>query len=117
MSVRSLILFPDRGLSQPCEVVQEFGVALKNLLDDLRDTLYAGPGVGLAAPQIGVHRRVSFLDIHRGKKGKAGSSPKERGAYFIVNPVLLSGRGIQTPREGCLSIPDLLANVRRYQAV
>jgi len=71
------------------------------------------PGVGLAAPQIGVNARVSVIDVGRVlQKRKIESS--YNGSLVIVNPRMLAARGAQTPREGCLSVPDLLANVRRY---
>ncbi len=110
MSVRKIVLFPDQTLSQPCENVVDFGVPLKNLIADLKDTLYSTPGVGLAAPQIGISKRVSVIHI-KPKKNEG------RGFYAIVNPILLLGQGIQIPREGCLSVPDLLANIRRYEKV
>lgn len=113
MSVRKLVYFPDKRLHASCQNVIDFGAGLAALISDLKDTLYAGPGVGLAAPQIGVNQRVSFIDISR-KKGKP---PQAHDGYVIVNPILLKGEGVQLPREGCLSVPDLLANVRRYQKV
>jgi peptide deformylase len=109
MPVRPLVLFPSSSLNVPCEKVQDFGPALSALLADLADTLYAGPGVGLAAPQIGVSLQASLINIKR----KSGPS----AGYYIVNPILEGGEGIQIPREGCLSVPDLLANVRRFAKV
>ena len=79
------------------------------------DTLRSTPGVGLAAPQIGVMERVSVIDFSRMKK-KLKPAPCQ-DVRVLINPILLSGSGIQVPREGCLSIPDLLANVRRYEEV
>jgi peptide deformylase len=63
----------------------------------------------LAAPQIGISRRVAVVDVSK--------KEKKHGAFVMINPILLHGEGLQIPREGCLSVPDLLANVRRYQTV
>ena len=72
------------------------------------------PGVGLAAPQIGVQKRVSVIDIGRVKK--RGSS-SYNGPLVLINPKFIEGRGEQIPREGCLSVPDLLANIQRFETV
>src|SRR5262245_41159583 len=103
MAVRSIRLFPDRILSQPGRTVQDFGENLARLITDLVDTLHASPGVGLAAPQIGVSERVSVIDVRRVKRKPA---PASQGQIILINPILLRGRGVQVPREGCLSVPE-----------
>ncbi len=116
MPARSIRLFPDDILSTPCQSVTSFDSELKSLVADLWETMRASPGVGLAAPQIGVSLRVSVIDVGRvTMKRKIDSS--YGGPIVIVNPKVLEGDGAQTPREGCLSVPDLLANVRRHQRV
>ena len=115
MAVRALRLFPDPVLSQPSRPVRDVGAALLDLVRDLWDTLRASPGVGLAAPQIGVSLRVSVIDLRLARRLPKGST--NHGEIVLINPVLLEGEGSQVPREGCLSVPDLLANVRRFQAV
>lgn len=114
MAVRSIRLFPDPCLSVLCLPVTDFGPSLAKLIDDLTDTMAASPGVGLAAPQIGVSLRVSV--INAGRYGKKGNST-DHGPIVLINPQLLEGHGNQIPREGCLSVPDLLANVQRYDTV
>ena len=114
MAVRPIRLFPDPCLSQVSSTVRHFDASLSKLIEDLKDTMAASPGVGLAAPQIGVLERVSV--IHAGRfKLNPGST--NHGMVVLINPRLMEGQGIQVPREGCLSVPDLLANVRRYAAV
>lgn len=112
MAVRSLRIFPDPILSKPSEPIHLFNETLEQLIDDLADTMRASPGVGLAAPQIGVLKRVSVIDVSRFKKNQAS-----QGFIVLINPRLLKGEGEQVPREGCLSVPDFLADVKRYQAV
>lgn len=116
MAVRSIRFFPDDVLSTPSSPVDAFDDALRALVEDLWDTLRASPGVGLAAPQIGVSLRVSVIDVGRVVKNRKVDS-SYRGPFVIVNPAIISTDGVQTPREGCLSVPDLLANVRRHQSV
>lgn len=114
MAVRPIRLFPDPCLFQRCAPVLNFDRALLNVIVDLMDTMKASPGVGLAAPQIGVLERVSVIDAGRAKR-KTSSS--DNGPVVLINPKLIEGHGTQIPREGCLSVPDLLANVRRYETV
>ncbi len=78
------------------------------------DTMYASPGVGLAAPQIGVLQRVSVIDVSRIKRK---DNNQNHGLIILINPRFVATAGTQTPREGCLSVPDLLANVHRYADV
>jgi len=114
MTVKKILLFPDPLLSQPCAPIQNFDSSLTALIEDLFDSLAASPGVGLAAPQIGVPKQVSVIDLGR-KKG--GSSPRNSSSgqkLVLINPTLTHGSGVQIPREGCLSVPDLLANVKRF---
>lgn len=114
MTVRPILLFPDRRLTTPAQPVKPVDRATMALVDDLRDTLYASPGVGLAAPQIGVGKRASVVDVTRGKRKPAGT---RSGLVVLLNPELLEGKGEQRPREGCLSVPDWLGNVRRFETV
>jgi peptide deformylase len=116
MSVRRIRLFPDNVLSTPCRSVLSFDAELQSVVRDLWDTMRASPGVGLAAPQIGIPLRVSVIDIGPLRRQRKMDSSYS-GAIVIVNPRILWGAGFQTPREGCLSVPDLLANVRRHQEV
>lgn len=117
MTIRPLVLFPDDRLSVPCKPVVHFDESLKSLIRDLKDTMYASPGVGLAAPQIGIQQQVSVIDTARANRGKPHLPSESHGFLVLINPVLLSTSGSQTPREGCLSIPDWLANVQRYEKV
>jgi len=109
MAIQPLRHFPDAILSKTCKAVETFDHRLTELIEDLWDTLYHSPGVGLAAPQIGVLLQASVIDIKR--------SARSKKQIVLINPVLLKGEGLQIPREGCLSVPDWLANVRRFKTV
>ena len=114
MAVRTLRLFPDPVLLQPCALVDLNDAGLPGLISDLTDTLAASPGVGLAAPQIGVGKQVSVIDV---SKLKRKPSVPNHGFVLVLNAEILKGEGEQIPREGCLSVPDLLANVKRFERV
>lgn len=117
MAVRPIVLFPSEKLTTPCEEIKYFDESLKSLIVDLIETLHHSPGVGLAAPQIGVLKKVSVIDIRLLKQKKSKAPLINHGQIILVNPVLRSGEGEQIPREGCLSIPEFLGNVRRFNKV
>lgn len=108
MAVREIVLFPDPILKTVCLPVDMTDPELPELVQDLIDTVKASPGVGVAAPQIGVAKRAIAVDI----------SPKPgNGLIILLNPEVVSSGNPKTGREGCLSIPDFTANVRRPQEI
>ncbi|GAB4171821.1 MAG: peptide deformylase [Geothermobacteraceae bacterium] len=99
---------PDPVLKQVAEPVTSFDDDLRKLAEDMLETMYAAPGVGLAAPQVGVSRRLIVLDC----------GPKEqRQPIVAVNPVILDGEGSCCEEEGCLSVPGYYARVERREKV
>lgn len=114
MPARPVLLVPDARLKQACARVEVFDDALRALICDLEDTRAASPGcVGIAAPQIGAMLRVAIVDISGHKKHGAES----QGYQVLVNPKLVESEGGSIGREGCLSLPDFTANVRRFERV
>lgn len=114
MAIRPVLLVPDARLKQPCAPVEKFDDELRDLVRDLEDTMAVGPGaVGIAASQIGVMSSVAIVDTssHR-KHGK-----DSQGRFVLVNPVITRSEGERVGREGCLSLPDFTANVRRAEYV
>ncbi len=107
MAVRQILHFPDPLLKQKSEPVTVFDEELKQLTEDMIETMYDAPGVGLAAPQIGVLKRVIILDC----------SAKDDPADLIVaiNPEIVGGEGESCEEEGCLSVPGYYASVNRYR--
>lgn len=103
--IRDLVIYPDDRLTSPCVPVTAFNRSLRNLVDDLFQTMYAYDGIGLAAPQIGDGRRVFVMDVRPGKKPYRPMS--------FINPELLSMSGEDEDVEGCLSAPGLALTVRR----
>jgi len=92
-------------LQRPAQPVETFDAALGQLIDDMIDTMYAAPGVGLAAPQVGVPLRVCVIDLSVGKRGGE--------LLTLVNPEFVSREGMQLEDEGCLSVPGFTASVPR----
>lgn len=112
--VRDVILVPDPRLKTPCAPVEEFGDELRRVVQDLEDTMRAGVGsVGIAAPQIGDMVRVAVVDTSSHRKFGADS----QGFFALVNPCIIEREGDSIGREGCMSLPDFTANVRRATRV
>ena len=109
MAVRPIVLYPDPILKRVCREVDWRSEEVQNVAQDLVDTLRQGPGVGVAAPQIGFDLRMFVVDV----------TPKHpgHGLLVLLNPQLLGNEGQVTGREGCLSIPDYTANVTRHSKI
>lgn len=109
MAVRDVLLYPDPVLKRVCAPAPR-GAELDRVIEDLTDTMRASPGcVGIAAPQIGYELRVAVIDITGHRKAPESA----HGFVALVDPVIVSRSGSEVGREGCLSIPQLTANVRR----
>ena len=105
MALLEIVKYGEPVLETPGEPVTEFDAGLKRLVADMFETMYASRGVGLAAPQVGVSRRLFVMDC------SGGGDPEARVA--LVNPVVLSVEGEQTGDEGCLSFPGIFFAVKR----
>lgn len=105
MAVREILSFDHPALRQKSRKVPRVDTSIVRLLDDLAETMYAAPGAGLAANQIGVTLRVCVV------KGD------DNQHYALVNPVLVKGEGSQVGYEGCLSLPGWVGEVERYESV
>lgn len=106
MTIKPLIFLPDPILRQPSLKVERFDAELRRFADDMLETMYDAPGIGLAAVQVGEPRRLLVLDL----AGK-DEDPKPQ---VIINPEILStGDDVSVYEEGCLSIPDYYAEVER----
>jgi peptide deformylase len=109
MALLSIRLWPDPVLRARSTEVEVFDEDLARLASDMVATMYAAPGVGLAAPQVGVGKRLAVVDISVGREpGKV---------RVLVNPRILESSGSQVDNEGCLSIPDFTERVERPERV
>lgn len=105
MAIRKIVQYPDPILKRQARTVKKFNERLHKLLDDMAETMYDAPGVGLAAPQVGISKRVLVVDVGE-------------GLFEIVNPEIVEKSGEQiSPPEGCLSIQGLLGEVRRAKKI
>ena len=109
--IKKIITYPNPVLIKKAAVVTEFDEALKELIDDMIDTMFDAPGAGLAANQIGVCKRVVVINTSEKEKDA------DRQAIALINPEILHGEGSQTDVEGCLSIIDYSTKVERFMKV
>ncbi len=111
--IREVLRYPDRRLKLVAAPVGTPGPAIRRLADDMLDTAASYPRtVGIAAPQIGALWRVAYVDCTGHKK-----VPDPHGPLWLVDPVVLEAEGDEIGREGCLSLPDITANVGRATRV
>jgi peptide deformylase len=110
MAIRPILVAPDPRLKQVSEPVKRVDDALRALMDDMLATMYAAPGIGLAAIQIGVPRRIIVMDL-----AHEGEPPDPR--YFVNPEILWTAEETASAQEGCLSVPDLYEEVERPKSV
>jgi peptide deformylase len=103
--LRPIVRYGAPGLQTKAAPVTRFDDGLQQLIDDMIQTMYAAPGIGLAAPQVGVPLRVCVIDLSAGKQGGE--------LITLVNPEFLEREGMQLEDEGCLSVPGFTATVAR----
>src|SRR5918993_1290071 len=105
--LRQIVRYGDAALHQPAKPVDVITPEIQTLLDDMVQTMYAAPGIGLAAPQVGVPLRIFVVDLSAGRDPAA--------LIIMINPVFVERDGLQLEEEGCLSIPGFTATVPRPQ--
>ncbi len=105
--MREILTFPDPRLKEKSKPVAEVTDSIRELMDEMLEIMYEAPGIGLAAPQINVHKRIVVIDITEEK-----NSP-----MFFVNPEIITSSGEEEMEEGCLSVPEYTAIVHRPSKV
>ncbi len=106
MAIREILTVPNPVLKQVSTPVEAVDDAMRALMDDMLETMYAAPGIGLAAVQVGVPKRIIVMDLAR-----TGEPPAPR--YFVNPEILWSAEETQPHEEGCLSVPDIYEEVER----
>ncbi|MBE5945572.1 MAG: peptide deformylase [Lachnospiraceae bacterium] len=101
MAIRKIRVDGDDVLRKVCKPVDKMTGRIATLIDDMYDTMYEANGVGLAAPQVGILKRIVVIDVCDGE------------AYTLINPVIVEADGEQVGDEGCLSLPGLIGTVKR----
>ena len=107
MAILKILRYPDKRLHTIAKPVQAVTAATRKLISDMAETMYAAPGVGLAATQVDVHEQIIVIDI----------SETHDKLLVLINPEILSGSGDIEREEGCLSVPGIYENVRRAEQV
>ena len=109
MAILPIRIYPDPVLRVQCPQVDEFNGKLEQLAADMIETMHAAPGIGLAAPQVGVETRLAVVDVSVGEI--------EKELHVLVNPELLEEHGQTIDVEGCLSIPEVTDKVSRPEKI
>jgi peptide deformylase len=107
MALLDILTFPDARLRRTAEPVQQVDDQTRSLIDDMFETMYAAPGIGLAATQVNVQRRVIVIDV----------SDDRSQPLCLINPEILERTGVEEMDEGCLSVPGFFETVQRAERV
>ena len=107
MPLLDILLYPDPRLRKQAKPVKQVTEDIRQLIDDMAETMYAAPGIGLAATQVNVHQRILVIDI----------SEERNNLQVFINPIIDSGQGEAETEEGCLSLPGIRAPVIRLESI
>lgn len=107
MTILDILHYPDKRLRKVAKPVAKVDGKIKKLVEDMFETMYEAPGIGLAATQVDVHQQVIVIDV----------SPDKDQPLCLINPEILSEEGVEKCDEGCLSVPDIYEAVERAEKV
>ena len=107
VSTLAILEFPDKRLRKQAKKVTEIDKTIKNLVDDMFETMYEAKGVGLAATQVNIHRRIIVIDV----------SEEKDEPLCLINPKIISEEGEEESEEGCLSVPNFFETVSRAEII
>ena len=107
MATLEILHYPDKRLRTVAEPVDVVNDSIRSLVDDMLETMYAAPGIGLAATQVNVHKRVLVMDL----------SEDKNEPLCLINPEIINSEGVEQTEEGCLSVPDIYETVERAERV
>jgi peptide deformylase len=107
MAILEILQYPDPRLAHPAQRVEKIDDATRRLIDDMIETMYAAPGVGLAATQVDVHKQIVVIDV----------SEDRSDLRVFINPEVTRREGVAVNQEGCLSVPGIYDNVERAESV
>ena len=105
MALLDILIYPDQRLHKKAQAVENVDERIQKLIDDMSETMYEAPGIGLAAPQVNVLERVIVVDISESKDS----------LIVMVNPEIISSGGLAEHEEGCLSVPGIYAPVNQLR--
>ena len=107
MAILEILQYPDPRLNTPAQRVEKIDAPTRKLIDDMIETMYAAPGIGLAATQVDVHKQIIVIDV----------SEDRSDVRVFINPEITRREGLATNQEGCLSVPGIYDNVERADSV
>ena len=110
MTQLTIVTYPDKFLKQPTRPVENIDGVLQAAIDDMGETMYAAPGIGLAAIQVGWNKSLLIFDV--------APPDEDRSLHVLINPKIIASEGqVLSSDEGCLSVPDFRADVKRAEKV
>jgi peptide deformylase len=110
MAILKIVTYPDKFLSEPTQPVENIDGNIQDLIENMAETMYMEPGIGLAAIQVGINKSLLVYDI--------SAKDEKRSLHVLINPRIISSEGsILSEGEGCLSVPDFRADVKRSAAI
>lgn len=109
MALREILVWPDECLKKKAEEIKDIDLHIVTLAEDMTQTMYAAPGVGLAAPQVGISKQLIVLNL----QAKTGTG----NLMVIINPRIVAGDGKDTEMEMCLSVPNVSVDITRHSRV
>ena len=107
MAILEILQYPDPRLNLPAQRVEKIDAPTRKLIDDMVETMYAAPGIGLAASQVDVHKQIIVIDV----------SDDRSDLRVFINPEITRREGLAVNQEGCLSVPGIYDNVERAESV
>ena len=107
MAILEILQYPDSRLNTPAQRVEKIDAATRKLIEDMAETMYAAPGVGLAATQVDVHKQIVIIDV----------SDDHSDLRVFINPEITRREGVAVNQEGCLSVAGIYDNVERAESV
>ena len=107
MALLEILHYPDKRLRTVAEPVEVVDDSIRKIIDDMFETMYEAPGIGLAATQVDVHKRVIVMDL----------SPEKDEPRCFINPEIIETDGVEQTEEGCLSVPDIYETVERAERI
>jgi len=107
MAILDILHYPDKRLRTVAKPVEKVDDSIRKLVDDMFETMYVAPGIGLAATQIDVHKQIIVIDV----------SEEKNQPLCLINPQIIAEEGTETCDEGCLSVPDIYETVERSEKV
>ena len=117
MAILEILTFPDPRLAQKSEPVLEFGKKLKKICDDMLETMYEAPGIGLAAPQVNIHKQIVVIDIDYESTEDEPPILTDKNPRIFINAKITQKDGKMLYKEGCLSVPGEYEEVERAERI